>query len=177
DVFFYGYGDKFRREWIAAMVGEPSRRLPRVDFALGGADFRGDTGRARLIGDVPFNTFNRFISAARINLNITRRSHATVHGSSTSRPFELAMAGAAIVSNPHAGLDLWLEPGRECLVVEDEAQAAALYAELLEDPARLDELGRAARERALDEHTYLHRARRLLRLIGLESAAPAPVGG
>ena len=25
DVFFYGYGDKFRREWTAAMVGEPSR--------------------------------------------------------------------------------------------------------------------------------------------------------
>ena len=24
DVFFYGYGDKFRREWMAALVGEPS---------------------------------------------------------------------------------------------------------------------------------------------------------
>ena len=28
DVFFYGYGDKFRRDWMEAMVGEPSRRLP-----------------------------------------------------------------------------------------------------------------------------------------------------
>ena len=26
DVFFYGYGDKFRREWMAALVGEPCRR-------------------------------------------------------------------------------------------------------------------------------------------------------
>src|SRR5436190_12947387 len=34
-VFFYGYGDKFRGEWMAALVGEPSRRLPEVDFALG----------------------------------------------------------------------------------------------------------------------------------------------
>jgi hypothetical protein len=28
-------------------------------------------------------------------------------------------------------------------------------------------MGRAARERALDEHTFLHRARRLLALLGL----------
>src|SRR4029078_5770847 len=27
DVFFYGYGDKFRRDWMGAMIGEPSRRL------------------------------------------------------------------------------------------------------------------------------------------------------
>jgi hypothetical protein len=89
DVFFYGYGDKFRRDWMAAMVGEPSRALPEIDFALGGRDFQGDTGRARLIGDVPFNAFNRAISAARVNLNMTRRSHASVFASSTARPFEL----------------------------------------------------------------------------------------
>src|SRR5438045_2594542 len=58
DVFFYGYGDKFRREWMERMVGEPSRRLADVDFALGGRDFRGDTGRARLVGDVVFNVFS-----------------------------------------------------------------------------------------------------------------------
>ena len=93
DVFFYGYGDKFRREWMRALVGEPSRRDPRIDFALGGRDFQGDVGRARLVGDVPFNVFARAISAARVNLNVTRRAHATVDGSSTCRPFELAAAG------------------------------------------------------------------------------------
>src|SRR5690348_12441345 len=51
DVFFYGYGDKFRREWMAALVGEPSRRLPEATFALGGRDFRGDVGAARVVGD------------------------------------------------------------------------------------------------------------------------------
>ena len=77
DVFFYGYGDKFRRDWMAAMVGEPSRAAPELEFALGGRDFQGDTGRAWLVGDIPFNAFNQAISASRINLNITRRSHAT----------------------------------------------------------------------------------------------------
>ncbi len=174
DVFFYGYGDKFRREWMQAMVGEPSRRLPHADFVLGGRDFRGDVGAARLAGDVPFNVFGRAISEARVNLNMTRRAHASVQASSTARPFELAMAGAAIVSNPCEGIERWLDPGRELLVVHDADEAVAAYEELLDDPARVEELGRAARERALDEHTYVHRARRLLELVGLST--PATVG-
>jgi glycosyltransferase involved in cell wall biosynthesis len=167
DVLFYGYGDKFRRDWMRALVGEPSRALPDVDFALGGRDFRGDVGRARSIGDVPFNAFSRAISAARINLCITRRSHATVYASSSCRPFELASAGAAIVANPNNGIERWFEPGSELLVVSDEAQAVETYRELLEDPAQAEALGRRARERVLDEHTYRHRARQLLELIGL----------
>src|SRR5437763_5277204 len=167
DLFFYGYGDKFRRDWMRALVGEPSRRLPDVDFALGGRDFRGDTGRARLVGDVPFNAFNRAIAAARINLNLTRRAHAGLYASSTARPFELAMAGAAIVSNPYEGVERWFEPGHELLVARDEDEATSLDGEPLADPAAAEELGRRARERALDEHTYAHRARRVLDLLGL----------
>jgi spore maturation protein CgeB len=167
DVFFYGYGDKFRREWMRAMIGEPSRRLPEVDFALGGHDFRGDTGAARLVGDVPFNAFNVAISTARISLNITRRSHATVPASSTARTFELAMAGAAIVSNPVEGIERWFEPERELLVVSSADEAVDVYRGLLADPGAAEELGRRARERALEEHTYAARARRLLDLIGV----------
>ncbi|MEP7334448.1 MAG: glycosyltransferase [Actinomycetota bacterium] len=166
DVFFYGYGDKFRREWMRELVGEPSRRLPDVDFALGGEDFQGDVGNARSLGVIPFNAFNRAISSSRVALNVTRRAHATVRASSTARPFELAMAGAAIVSNPHEGIETWFEPGRELLVVEDADGATAAYRELLGDPGAAEELGARARERALDEHTYAHRARRLLELIG-----------
>jgi len=153
--------------YTEAMIGEPSRRLPAVDFSLGGEDFRGDIGSARVVGDVPFNVFARAISAARINLNVTRRAHASVYASSTSRPFELAMAGAAIVSNPHEGIERWFEPGRELLVVENADEAVAAYRELLDDLGRAEELGRAARERALDEHTFLHRARRVLDLLGV----------
>jgi spore maturation protein CgeB len=173
DVFFYGYGDKFRREWMQALVGEPSRAAPEIDFALGGRDFLGDIGNARVVGDVPFNVFPRAISAARINVNITRRSHATVFGSSTCRPFELAATGAAIVSNPVEGMERWFEPGRELLVVASAEEATAAYRELLGDLAQAEELGRRARERVLDEHTYAHRARRVLELVGVLEPVPA----
>jgi glycosyltransferase involved in cell wall biosynthesis len=172
DVFFYGYGDKFRQEWTDAMIGEPSRRLD-ADFVVGGPDFRGDLGRARRIADVPFNVFSRVISSARLSLNVTRATHANLYASSTARPFELAMSGATIVSNPHDGIDRWFEPGRELLVVSNAEEATAAYQELLDDPGRAEEMGRAARERALDEHTYLHRARRLLDLLGVGVAEGA----
>jgi hypothetical protein len=167
DVLFYGYGDKFRRDWMEAMVGQPSRELTEVDFALGGRDFRGDTGRARQIGDIPFNVFARTISGARINLCMTRRSHATVYASSSCRPFELASSGAAIVSNPYDGIERWFEPGSELIVVHDAGEAVSAYRDLLADPAQAEAMGRRARERVLDEHTYRHRARQLLGLVGL----------
>ena len=135
DVFFYGYGDKFRREWMRELVGEPSRILPELDFALGGRDFRGDIGDARVIGDVPFNVFPRAISVgARQPERHARARTRRCTRSSTCRPFELAACGAAIVSNPHEGIDRWFEPGRELLVVADADEAVAAYRELLADP-------------------------------------------
>jgi spore maturation protein CgeB len=94
-----------------------------------------------------------------------------VHASSSCRPFELASAGAAIVSNPYDGLERWFEPGSELLIVQDAEEAKSAYRDLLADPAQAEELGRRARERVLDEHTYRHRARRLLELIGLREVA------
>ena len=165
DAFFYGYGDKFRREWLRQLVSEPSQRLDDADFVIAGGDFRTDLGRARSVGDVPFNAFNHAISAGRINLNVTRRPHATVEASSTSRLFELAAAGAAIVSNPVAGIERWFAPDEEVVVVTSADEAVDAYRDLLADSGRAEKLGQRARGRLLDEHTYAHRARRLLGLI------------
>jgi spore maturation protein CgeB len=171
DVFFYGYGSKFRADWMEALIAAPSRELDSVDFAVGGRDFNIDLGRAREIGDVTFNAFARTISSARVNLCITRKPHATVRASSSCRPFELASAGAAIVSNPYDGLEQWFEPGSELLIAESGAEAVEAYRLLLDDPAQAEEMGRRARQRVLDEHTYRHRARQILDLAGLRQAA------
>ena len=175
DVFFYGYGDKFRRDWMAAMVGEPSRAEPELDFALGGGDFQGDTGRARLIGDVPFNVFSHAISAARVNLNITRHSHASVFASSSCRPFELAGCGAAIVSNPCDGMERWFEPGRELLVVNDADEALAAYRELARRPGRRRGRWAAARASGRSTSTPTRAGReQVLELLGLAETRAVP---
>ena len=171
DVFFYGHGDKFRRDWVGSMVGEPSRSLADVDFVMGGGDYKGDTGRARELPGIPFNAFAEAISAARINLNVTRKSHATVPRSSTCRPFELAACGATIVSNPHEGIEAWFAPGEEIIVVHSAEEATAAYRELLADPAQALAMGERARQRVLDEHTYAQRAKQLLAYLGLDQAA------
>jgi spore maturation protein CgeB len=173
DVFFYAYGDKFRRNWMRELIGEPSRRLNDVDFVLGGTDFRGDLGRARELGYFPVNLLSHVISASRINLNVARKPHAEVYASSTSRLFELAAAGAAIVTNPYEGIERWFEPGKELLVVSGADEAAGAYRTLLDDPAVAAELGRRARERVLEEHTFADRARRLLDLVGVRSPSAA----
>jgi spore maturation protein CgeB len=73
------------------------------------------------------------------------------------------------VSSPVEGVDRWFEPGSELLVVSSAEEATAAYRDLLADPGQAEALGRRARERVLDEHTYAHRARRLLELVGLEA--------
>jgi spore maturation protein CgeB len=171
DVVFYGYGDKFRRDWLEAMLGVPSARMPEADFVVAGGDFNGDLGRARELGWMPVSSLVHLVSACRINLNVGRRPHATVPASSTSRIFELASAGATIVSNPYEGIERWFEPGHELVVVSSADEAVETYRELLADPAAAAELGRNARERVLSEHTYAQRARRLLELVGARDPA------
>ena len=124
------------------------------------------TSDARTLGVIPFNAFNRAISASRVALNVTRRAHATVRASSTARPFELAMAGAAIVSNPSRGSRRGSSPAASCSSSRTRTRRPRRTASC-SGSGRVEELGARARERALDEHTYAHRARRLLELIGL----------
>jgi spore maturation protein CgeB len=56
-------------------------------------------------------------------------------------------------------------------VVSSSEEAVATYRELLADPGAAEQLGRQARERVLDEHTFAHRARRLLDLVGIGAGA------
>jgi spore maturation protein CgeB len=71
-----------------------------------------------------------------------------------------------MVTNPYLGIEAWFEPGREVLVLHDPADAVTMYRELLANGALRSELGRRARERLLAEHTYRHRARQLLDILG-----------
>ena len=165
DVFFYGHGAEYREEWIAAMLDVPSRELPEVRFAVRGTHLS-SLPRVEHLSYASFGKLKDYCNRSRVNLLITRQAHTSVYGSSTARPFELAALGCAMVSNPYLGIEEWFEPDREILIVRDAHDAISTYRRLLADPATRRELGRRARERFLQEHTYQHRAQELLEIMG-----------
>jgi Glycosyl transferases group 1 len=164
DVFFYGHGSEYREEWIGAMLDAPSRQMPAVRFAVRATRL----GRLPRVEQLPYASFGRlseYCSRSRINLLITRHAHASVYASSTSRLFELAALGCAMVSNPYLGIEEWFEPDREVIVVKDAKEVVGTYRRLLSSPTLRQELGERARARLLAEHTYQHRAKQLVGML------------
>ena len=164
DIFFYGHGREYRAGWIDAMIAGPSQALPDARFAARGTRL-GDLGRAELLPYLSFSKLREYACRSKINLCITRRAHASVQGSSSSRPFELASMGCCIVASPYEGLELWFEPGRELFIVESEAEAVERYRYLLAHESERRAVGEAARARLLKEHTFRHRAEQLRAII------------
>src|SRR5207253_7011717 len=138
---------QLREEGSANLITTPSERLSDKRFIVGGRDFNTSLGRARVIGPVPYSGFGRFVSRAKINLNITRSSHTSVYASATSRPFELAAFGACVVSQPYDGIQEWFDVGRELLIAASVEEAEEVYEQLLGDHETLETFGRRARDR------------------------------
>ncbi len=164
DVMFYGHGREYRQQWIDAMITAPSNALPDARFAVRGTKL-GDLGRAQTLPYLSFSKLREYACRSKINLCITRLAHASVYGSSSSRPFELSSMGCCIVANPYAGIEEWFEPGKEVVVVASAEEAIDRYDYLLRHDAERLARGRAARERVLKEHTFRHRARQLVDIV------------
>ncbi len=164
DVFFYGHSTEYRDGWLDAMIRTPAASLDGARFAVRGHGLDG-LGRIEQLPYLSFSRLREYVSRSRINLAVTRETHAAVHASSTMRPFELAMAGACIVSNPCAGMEEWFEPGREIVQVASADEAVDRYRHLLDHEDERRALGAAARRRALAEHTYVRRAAQLLAIL------------
>jgi len=167
DVFFYGFGYEYRKEWIEAMLTNSSRILDNRRFVIRGSGFNSgiDLGNTALFSDVHLSRLRNYACRSKINLNITRHAHASVYASSSARLFELASMGCCIVSNPCSGIEEWLKPGEEIFVVHDEKEALDTYKYLLAHDEERKKVGMAARQRVLREHTYRHRARSLVNII------------
>ncbi len=164
DVFFYGHGREYRGEWIDAMLRDGSNMLPAARFAVRGTKL-GDLGRTEQLPYLSFNKLREYASRAKINLCITRMAHASVNRSSSSRPLELASMRCCIVANPYDGIEAWLEPGKEVIVVGSAEEAVDRYRHLLNNEAERRRMGEAAQARVVKEHTFRHRARQLQEIV------------
>lgn len=165
DISFYGHGSDLREQWMEKLITIPSDQMREAKFVVAGGGFSINLGEAALMGALSYSEWRKFCCRSRINLNITRWSHTTIHASSTSRPFELAAFGTCIVSQPYNGIEKWFKVGKELIVVNSEREAIESYEGLLNDEEMIRKLGANARKRVLKEHTFKHRARQLIEIV------------
>jgi len=142
-----------------------ARALPQRAFLIGGSgwDDKAMPPNVRNVGHVFTSDHNAFNTSAKAVLNINRESMARYGASPPTRIFEAAGAAAAIVSDRWAGIERFLEPGKEILLADGGADVAAIVDALDPDAAR--GIGERARRRVLAEHTYAHRAAELEALL------------
>ena len=94
-------------------------------------------------------------SSSRLVLNVTRRDMVMAGYSPSVRLFEAAACGAAVVSDVWPGLSDFFAPGKEILLASS-APDVARYLDYSQ--SELVQIGQAARERVLAEHSSVRRA-------------------
>jgi spore maturation protein CgeB len=133
--------------------------LPRRSFLLGGSGWEdrvAGLANVRYLGHVPPGDHNALNRSALAVLNVSRESMAANGWSPATRVFEAAGAGACLITDEWEGIEEFLAPGEEVLAAGDGAEVAELLEGL--DPERARQIGAAALERVLSEHTYNRRA-------------------
>ncbi len=173
DLLFMGNRLPDREARVEEFFIQPAALLPDRRFALGGegwADRELPPNVVRL-GHVPTARHNEVNAAARIVLNIHRESMVENGWSPATRMFEAAGAAACQITDEWRGIEEFFAPGEEILVASGAAEVAALVEEV--DLERAKQIGAAARERALRDHTYEQRARLLDALLREPIGSPA----
>jgi spore maturation protein CgeB len=147
-----------REERVEEFFLAPAARLPERGFLLGGSGWEDKAlpRNVRRLGHVGTADHNILNCSALAVLNVTRDDMAANGWSPPTRLFEAAGAGACLVTDAWLGIGSFLEPDREVLVADRAADVVTHLVELTRERAR--EIGAAARERLLDEHTYAQRA-------------------
>lgn len=165
DLGFLGNRLPDREARVEEFFLRPAERLPQRRFLLGGSGW-GDKPmptNVSYLGHVYTADHNAFNCSPTAVLNINRESMARYGFSPPTRVFEAAGAGACLITDHWEGIGQFLEPDREVLVVRSGEELTELIEDLT--PERAREIGSAALQRVLGEHTYAHRVERLEALL------------
>jgi spore maturation protein CgeB len=150
-----------RQKALEELFLKPASRKPQERFVLGGALYPEDfPWRENLyfVRHLPPSLHPAFFCSGRATLNITRGCMAEYGYCPSGRLFEAAACGTAILSDWWEGLEAFFSPGEEILRVQsadDVCNALAL------SDAELRNIGEAARQRALEQHSAARRVREL----------------
>jgi spore maturation protein CgeB len=165
DLAFLGNRLPDREERVETFLLRPAEQLPSQRFLLGGAgwDDRHCPSNIVRVGHVGTELHNAFNVAPRAILNINRTSMAATGYSPPTRLFEVAGAGACLITDAWDGIEMFLAPGSEVLMARDGNDVVDIMQTLTAE--RAASIGQAGRRRILAEHTYDRRAAALHSLL------------
>ena len=151
-----------REERVWEFFFNPAGDMAESRFILGGNGWGENIpslDNIRYLGHVYTRDHNAFNSTPMAVLNINRASMADYGWSPPTRIFEAAGSGACIITDAWEGIELFLQPGKECLVARNGTEVSDHLKALT--PERASAIGQAALRRISAEHTYAHRGRQL----------------
>src|SRR5437868_6018898 len=165
DLSYLGTYAPDRQGILQQLFLEPARRSPEKKFLIGGAQYPEDfpwSENVWFVHHVPPGHHPAFYSSCSLTLSVTRAPMASCGFCPSARLFEAAACRTPVISDYWPGLESFFEPGREILVAENPNDVVEA---LSRDSRDLREIGAAAHERVLAEHTASHRAEQLLELL------------
>jgi spore maturation protein CgeB len=174
DFSYLGTYAADRQNALDTFFVEAARLRPQSKFMIAGAQYPLDfpwTNNIYFVRHLAPSEHSAFFSSSAMTLNITRADMAANGWCPSGRLFEAGACATPIVSDWFDGLDHFLAPHSEILVVRAREDALAA---LDLDQATKQRIGRAARDRILSEHTSAIRLAEFERHVDAARAAPAP---
>lgn len=171
DLGYLGTYSADRQNALESLLLCPARQRPERLFLIGGAQYPTDfawCNNIYFVRHLPPGEHPAFFSSSRLALNLTRSAMARMGWCPSGRLFEATACGAPVLTDRWEGLDTFFTPDSEVLVADAAADTIAAIEMSDHDLARI---GRAGRERTLDEHTSDRRARELVAALELARAS------
>jgi spore maturation protein CgeB len=166
DLSYLGTYAANRQDALRTLLLEPARRMPERRFVVAGAQYPADfpwRDNVWFFNHLAPEEHAAFFCSSPLTLNVTRAPMAAMGFCPSGRLFEAAACGVPVLTDSWEGVGHFFRPGEEILVARDAEEAVAAISRPPEELARI---GRAARERALQEHTAERRTEELLAYLG-----------
>ncbi len=155
--------DQFRANVVFAGTATPHRErmlsgLVEYGLALWGPGWRRTKLRDYCRGELlEHGDYVRAYAGASVAVNVQCAEEQEADPGCNRRLFELAAMGVPQVVEHRSDLGRHFRDGSEILIARSPAELKDLTGEVLHDRARADQVATGARQRALSEHTYMHR--------------------
>jgi len=161
NVVFAGGASARRERFLVELV--------EFGLALWGPGWRKTTLRDYCRGELPSTEdFVRAYAGATVAVNVHRTGAEEKNGDGAGvnrRTFEIAAIGAPQVVDNRGDLHRHFEDGSEVLVYSTPEELKGQVKRALQEDKYRDRLASGSRQRALRQHTYMHRMSELLELV------------